>query len=131
LGLDAKYVSPALELATLSFRESKWQDAAAYADRVTRLDPYSYPAAYYVSGMSYVQMAQPALAESNARELLKLDGEHKYPKGVYVLALALAQQRKYTEALEQMRSYLQLAPGDADALSAEEGIHRLLERAAP
>ncbi|HUI54150.1 MAG TPA: tetratricopeptide repeat protein [Bryobacteraceae bacterium] len=127
LNVDPRYVSPALELAMLSFRESTWQDAAAYGDRVTKLDPYSYPIAYYVAGMAYLQMTQPAAAEKNARELVKLDPGHKYPEGVYVLALALAQQKKYPEALQQMRSYLQLAPDGPEAPTVKRHIQRLMQ----
>ena len=122
---DPKFVSPYLRLAHVAFNESKWGEVAQITFKVTRLDPMSYPVVYYFNSIANLQLKNLEPAEKSGRELLKLDSAHQYPRGVYVLGLALAQQKKYPEALDQLRGYLQLEPAPADLETVKRQIAQL------
>ena len=128
---DPKFVKPYLRLANVAFNESKWGEVVQITDRVTKLDPVSYPINYYFSAIANLQLKNLEPAEKSSRELVRLDPAHRYPRGVYVLGLALAQQEKFPEALDQLRAYLQLEPSPGDLETVKKQIARLEQMVEP
>ena len=112
---DNKFISPYLQLAQMASRDKKWDDVVQYTNQVNRLDPYSYPGAYFLNSVANLQLQKLDDAEKSARETLKIDQEHKYPKVNHVLGVILAQKQDYKGALEYMRGYLVMRPDGSDA----------------
>jgi tetratricopeptide (TPR) repeat protein len=112
---DAKFVNPYLQLADLAVREQKWQEVIDTTNRIVKLDPVDFPVAYFYNSVANYQLRNFEAAEDSAREALKLDKQHRIPKVNHVLGVILAQKGDFSEAAQQMKSYLQFAPNANDA----------------
>lgn len=115
LAADPKFVSPYLQMAVLAAGESKWQEVADISDRVVRLNPIEFPQAYFFNSVANYNLGKLDTAEKSAREALKLDSQHRFPRIPHLLGMILAQRQDYGGAAEQMRSYLKFAPNAQDA----------------
>lgn len=122
---DSKFVSPYMQLAQIASREKKWDEVVQYTNQVNRLDPYSYPGAYFLNSVANLQLQKLDDAEKSARETLKLDPDHKFAKVNHVLGVILAQKQDYKGALEQMKGYLALRPDGSDADFVKKQIAEL------
>ena len=114
LAADARFMSPYLELAQLAAGEQNWRELADTTDKVLKLDPVDYPAAYFYNAVAHLNAGEFDAAEKSARAGEKLDAAHQYPRLEQVLAMVLARRKDYAGALEHMRSYLQFAPATED-----------------
>ena len=114
LAADSKYINPYERLYVLAFKEAKWQEVADTTDRVMRLNPYDFPNAFYYNAVANSQLNKLDLAEKSAREAVKLDTAHRSPRATYVLGIILAQKQNFSEAAEDLRAYLTMAPNSTD-----------------
>jgi tetratricopeptide (TPR) repeat protein len=112
---DERYISPYLQMAQIAMREKKWPEVLESTNRVIKLDPYSYPGAYYLNAVANLQEQKLDAAEKSARETIKLDRDHKFMKASHVLGVILAQKQDYAGALVEMKSYLAQRPDGSDA----------------
>lgn len=112
---DDRYISPYLQIAQIALREKKWPEVIETTNRVIKLDPYSYPGAYYLNAVANLQEQKLDAAEKSARETIKLDRDHKFLKIGHVLGVILAQKQDYAGALVEMKSYLAQRPDGSDA----------------
>ena len=110
LEADDKYVNPYLQLALLSAQDQKWQDVADTTDRVIRLNPVSFPHAYFYNSVANYNLQKFDAAEKSAREAVKLDTNHRMPKAEHLLGVLLAMKQDYSGAVQHMRAYLTHAP---------------------
>lgn len=131
IAADGKYVLPNMQIALMAFNAGKWDEAATFGDRVTKLDPYSYPQAYLVTSIAYLQMSRYDEAEKNGRELMKLDPNNRFPKGKHVMGVILANKHQYPEALQFMRDYLRIVPDGRDAESVKSTIAKIEQMVGP
>jgi tetratricopeptide (TPR) repeat protein len=115
LAADPKYINPYLQLALIAAGEKKWQEVADTTDRAVKLNPFDFPQAYFYNSVANYNLRKLDAAEKSAREAQKLDTQHRIPKVTHLLGIILAEKRDFTGAAEQMRSYLQFAPGAQDA----------------
>jgi tetratricopeptide (TPR) repeat protein len=115
IAADSKYINPYEGLYVLDFHETKWQECAEVTEKVMRLDPYDYPAAFYYNAVANLNLKHYVIAEKSARQSIALDTKHENPQGMYVLGVILAQRRDYTGAVESLHAYLKAAPNGEDA----------------
>jgi cytochrome c-type biogenesis protein CcmH/NrfG len=124
---DGKFVPPYHRMAVLALRDANWQDLADMSDKVLRLDPYTYPDAFYLSSVGNLQLNHLDIAEKNAREALKLDTRKQNPRIHYVLGLVLAQKRQFGSAAESLRTFLEASPDAKDADQIRQQLRQIEE----
>lgn len=124
---DSKFVPPYERLSFIALKESKWQDLADMTDRMLRLNPYDYPAAYYLSGVANLQLQHLDAAEKSAREAIRLDPLKKNARAYYVLGLILAQERQFTASAESLRTFLEADPQAKDADFVRKQLNQVEE----
>lgn len=112
---DPKLAPPYVELAILEAREGKWKECAEYSGHAIRLDPFDYPVAFYFDSLANYNLQNWDAAEKSARQLQKLDPNHRFPLGTRILGSVLAQKKDYPGAAQQMRNYLSFAGNAKDA----------------
>jgi tetratricopeptide (TPR) repeat protein len=115
LAADPKFVNPYLQLAGLAARDKKWQEVADTTDRVVRLNPVDFPGAYFFSSIAHYNLKNLDAAEKSAREGIKADTQHRFPKINHILGVILAQKGEFTAAAGFMKDYLKFAPKASDA----------------
>lgn len=122
------------ENAIMSLQEKAWQDAADLSDRVLQLRPADYPSAFYLNAMANLRLGNLDLAESRAREAMRLEGAQRNPRTAYLLGLVLAQKHDFKHATELLNAYLKAAPSapDAETVRKQLGqIERLAQGKSP
>jgi tetratricopeptide (TPR) repeat protein len=115
LAADDKYVNPLLRLMAFEVNRQDWQSLLETSNTVIRLNPVNFPEAWFYNSVANLQTQRLDAAEKSAREVLKLDRDHRIPKINHVLGLILAQKQDYQGAAEYIRSYLTAAPNASDA----------------
>jgi tetratricopeptide (TPR) repeat protein len=114
LAADGKFVNPYLQLAQMASREKNWQEVVETTNRITKLDPFDFPQAYFYNSVANYNLGKFDAAEVSAREAQKLDTGKRIPKVHHVLGAILAEKKDYTGAAEQMRNYLTCSPNAPD-----------------
>jgi tetratricopeptide (TPR) repeat protein len=122
---DAKYLKPYLPAAVLYVQAEQWQQAAQATEKLLRLDPVNYPDALMYNATAYINLHKMDAAEKSARAAVRLDTEHRVPRAQYVLGFILAKKQEYPAALEQMKGYVNAAPGAPDADAVRKQIAEL------
>jgi len=115
LAADAKFVSPYMQIAGLAAREQNWKGVLENTDRVVKLNPVDFPAAYYFNAVANYNLRNLDGAEKSAREGLKADTQHRFPKMSHLMGVILAQKQDLAGAAQHMKKYLELAPNANDA----------------
>ena len=105
---DPKYPEPYVQLVAVELNASKWEEAADVSGKVIHLDPQHFPEAYLYNSVANLQLLKFDLAERSAREALRTDTEHKFPKAEQMLGLALANEGDYAGARSHLTAYLAL-----------------------
>lgn len=122
LDADPKFVKPYIQLAGLAAREQKWKEVDETTDRVLKLNPFDFPAAYFYNAVANLNLQNLDDAEKSAREGIKQDELHRIPKLEHVLGVILAQKSDFSGAAEHMRAYLKFSPKAGDAESVRRQI---------
>jgi Tfp pilus assembly protein PilF len=122
---DPAFVRPYLAAAQLAFQQKKWSDVVDLTDRLNKLDPVDFPQSYLMNAMAYGGLSNFTAAEQSAREAVKLDTAHKYPRSEYILGFILANKQDYAGALKYMRSYVEHAPNAPDVESVKRDIAQM------
>lgn len=128
---DPQLAGPYHELAGIAFDQEKWADVIEMSGKVVTLSPRGFPDDWYYSAVSYYSLQRYDEAEKSAREGLKVDTQHRFPRMEYLLGVVLVQRRNYSEAVEHMRNYLRLDPHAADAGTVTQQVAELEKVAAP
>ena len=129
LTADSKYLPPYQRLSMIAFRESKWQEVADITDKLLRLDPFTYPDAYYVSSYANLQLRHPDVAEKNAREAIRLDPAKKNMRSYYILGLAQASQGNFAESVTSLKTFLGAPPPGSDLEQVGKQLSQIEEAA--
>jgi len=111
---DPKFVKPYLPLAVLAAMDKNWQEVDENASRVIKLNPGEFPVAYFLGSVAQYNMGHWDAAEKLAREGLKSDPQHRYPKINQILGMTLAQKGDFAGSAAEMKNYLQFAPNARD-----------------
>jgi tetratricopeptide (TPR) repeat protein len=125
---DEKYVTPYAQLARIAGAEQKWPEVAEYTTKVIRLNPYFSPEIYYISAVANFNLQKLDQAEEHAREVVKLDTQHKNPRANHLLGIILAQKQAYPEAAENMRAFLKRVPEGPDAENVKKQLAEVERR---
>jgi tetratricopeptide (TPR) repeat protein len=102
---DPKYPDPYARLAAVALDAGKWQEAADDSGRLIHMDPMHFPEAYFYNSVANLRLSQFGAAERSARDTLRMDTAHKYPKAEQVLGLALANEKDYDGARTHLTVY--------------------------
>lgn len=122
---DPKLVTPYVELGLLAAKSTNWQDSGKYLDRAVELDPVDYPQAWYADAVANYNLKKYDAAEKSARAAVKLDPRHANPRSDYLLGLVLAEKQNYPAAVEELTTYLKLAPNAPDLAQVKDQIGQL------
>jgi tetratricopeptide (TPR) repeat protein len=115
IAADPKLVTPYVDLAILDARDAKWKEVSENTGKAIRLDPVDFPVAFYFDALANYNLQNFDAAEKSARQLQKLDTQHRYPLADRILASVLADRKDYSGAAQQMRNYLKFAGANKDA----------------
>lgn len=119
---DSKFVPPYVEVSVLDLQAQRWQELANFSDKAVRLDPFSYPQAFFFNAVANYNLNHADVAEQSARKAQKLDTQHRIPQVSHLLGVILADRKDYAGAAEQMRDYLKFAPQAKDAAAVRSQL---------
>jgi tetratricopeptide (TPR) repeat protein len=114
-----------VELGIAAGRDKNWAGTAGYLDRALKLEPVSFPQAWYVDAMAHYYLQEYDAAERSAREAVRLDQQRKNPRAGYVLGMVLAQKRDYPAAAAELRNFLQFAPNAPDVAQVKAQLDEI------
>jgi tetratricopeptide (TPR) repeat protein len=117
---DDKFVPPYVEMARVAAKEQKWQEVADQTEKVTKLDPFDFPDAFYLSALANLQLRKLDTAENSARQAIKLDTTGRFREMDRVLGVILANKADYAGAKQYLGSYLQKYPDSPNADSVRK-----------
>jgi tetratricopeptide (TPR) repeat protein len=126
---DERFVTPHLQLMTVLGDKSQWPEAARESQRVIELNPVQFPQAYFYNAAAHINLKNYDQAEKSAREAIRLDDQHRYPRALYLLGLLTAQKGNYAEAAQLLRSYAGHVQG-ADLEAANKQLAEVERRLA-
>ncbi len=107
--VDKMFVRPYVRLARLSMLDEDWESAVRFTDEALKLDPVSFPEAYYLHALASYNLADLETAERSARKGQRLDFDHSYPDLHLILANVLSLKQDARGSIEEMRQYLKVA----------------------
>ena len=98
--------------------------------KVVALNPINFPDAWLLNAVGYFFLENFEAAEKSARQGVKLDEEHHFPKLEYLLALVLVQKHGYAEAAEHVRKYIAFSTNPPDIEDGKKELAQI-EKLAP
>jgi tetratricopeptide (TPR) repeat protein len=122
LAADPKYVSPYQALSDVAMQEQKWQEVLDDTKQVLALNPLSFPDAWFRNALGNYHLGNLAAAENSARQGIKVDATHQFPKMEYLLAVLLMKRAAYQEAYDHMRVYSHLVTNPSDVDEAQKQL---------
>jgi tetratricopeptide (TPR) repeat protein len=129
IAADPKYARPLERLMMLAGLEGKSDEVATLSSRLIGLDPNGFPVAWLSAAIANLNLGNWDASEKSAVELIRLDTEHRFPKGEQILGVVLAQKQKWAESAVHLRRFLELAPDGADADSTRRLLPDIEQRA--
>ena len=125
---DAEYGEPYSYLAVIAVGRKKWAEAVDFSAKWIRLNPYISPDPYFYSAVANYNLANTDTAEKHAREAALLDTRHRNPKIQYLLGEICLRKGNLGEAAENLRAYLDLAPGSPDSAVVRQQLQAIESR---
>jgi tetratricopeptide (TPR) repeat protein len=125
LECDAKYLKPYLQMAALEMMAKRWQDLADITEKTVKLDPFSYPQAFFFNSVANYNLHNFEAAEKSGLEAERLDTRHVYPRVIYLLGLVSIQKKDYEDASKRFKAYLKLEPTAEDAATVRSQIEAI------
>lgn len=125
IAADPPFVNPYYGLALIAIDQKRWQDAQRLTDRLTQLNPFAFPQAYFYNSAASFNLGQIEAAERSARKFQSLDTGHQRPEVSLLLASILEAKKDYAGAAQQLRDYLALVPGSPLAGEMKADVQRL------
>lgn len=112
---DPKYVKPHLAMLGVSLASNDWQTVLDASGGVLKLDPYSYPQAWYFNSLAHLQLQHYDDAEKSARETIKMDRDKRFAKVHHILGVVLANKNDFKGAAGSLKAYLEMNPNGRDS----------------
>jgi tetratricopeptide (TPR) repeat protein len=112
---DPKYTPPYVELAFLAMREHNWERTIDLTTRALTVDSSTYPQLFYFNAVANANLSNFDEAEKKARDAVRIDHDHRYPRALQLLAFLLERRGDLKGAAELMRGFLATSPSDEDA----------------
>jgi len=133
LEADRRFLKPYLPLSVMAFDEKNWAETLDLTTALTRLDPVDYPVAYFFNAIASASLGNLDVAEKSAREAVKVDASHQFPRAEYLLGLILMDKHDYDGALSLLRNYIQRSPNapDSERIKTQISQIEILARTQP
>ncbi len=134
IAADSKYANPYRGLAELDTQEKQWQQLVTVTSQLLALNPVNFPDAWFRNALGNYYLQNLKEAEKSARQGMKIDDQHQYPKMEYLLGVILEQKREYPEAATHIQNYIKTLkqPEEIDEAQKQLAeINRLSASAAP
>ena len=122
IAADPKYVNPYRGLAELDTQERQWQSLVDITGKLLALNPVSFPDAWLRNALGNYYLRNFADAEKSARQGMKVDEQHQFPRLELLLGVVLAQERNYTEAATHIQNYLKVATQPSEIEEAQRQL---------
>jgi tetratricopeptide (TPR) repeat protein len=122
---DSKYINPYRGLAQMAAAAKQWPVVIENTDKLLALNPINFPDAWLLNAVANFFLNNVDAAEKSARQGLKLDEEHHFPKFEYLLALVLIQKHVYAEAADHIRRYIVLSPNLPDIENGKKALAQI------
>lgn len=119
---DPKFTAPYMQLAVLALHDKNWQEVAELTDRVTKLDPFDYPNAFFYNAVANYNLKHMEAAEQSAVQAQKLDTRNAMPQVNQLLGILMAMRKDFTGAAAQFRNYLKAAPDGPEAATVRSQL---------
>ena len=125
LKADPKYVDPYLQLSRLALNAKNWTELAGFTGKAIELDSFDYPQEFLFDAVAHYNLHDFDAAGKSIQRAETLDTRHEFPQIAYLKGLVQIQHKQYTEAAENLRTYLKLAPSAEDAPKVREQLTQL------
>lgn len=130
ISADANFVPPYIQISMMDIQAQHWQELADMSDKAVRLDPFTYPQAFFFNAVANYNLHKVEAAEQSALRAQKLDTQHRMPQVSHLLGVILAGRNDYAGAAAQMRDYLKFAPQAPDAAEVRSQLEAFEKQAA-
>lgn len=125
LKADPKYVDPYLQLSRLALNAKNWQELAEFTGKALALDSFDYPQEFLFDAVARYNLHDFDAAGKSIQRAETLDTRRQFPQIMYLKGLVQIQHKEYTEAAENLRTYLKLAPNADDAPKVRDQLTQL------
>lgn len=119
---DSAYLNPYDGLAAIAARGKQWQDLVDTTTKLVSLNASGFPNAWFLKAVGHFYLKDYPSAEKSARQGLRIDEAHNFPKLEYLLGMVLAHEQQYVEAAQHMRAFLQRAKKAEDIQDAQKQL---------
>lgn len=128
---DPEFVLPFRQLALLLSQQQRWPEVLEATGQLLRLDPVSYPDAYYFNAVANFYLNDVDAAERSARKTITLDRQRPIPRARALLGAILIEKQDLAGAAEQLRDYLEVAAPGPEADQARTMLEQVEARLPP
>ncbi|HWR15726.1 MAG TPA: hypothetical protein VN577_12935 [Terriglobales bacterium] len=112
---DQYFVIPYVRLAALAIRQQDWKQAVKWSQQAVANDSLQFPAAYLYGAVGHMNLREFDQAQKEALHGVFIDKRSKEPRLFLILAQIAYNTGNQAQEEQQLRTYLKLAPGAADA----------------
>jgi hypothetical protein len=138
--INTKFLPPYLFLALMAYEAENWRDVlkltghildldplnqADVTGYVVDLDPLNYAEAYFYNSVANYKLNNIEDAEKSALKAERLDLRTLFPQLHLLLAEIFTRKNNYALAIEEIQTYLALAPDAKDADQEREQLAKL------
>jgi Tetratricopeptide repeat len=138
--LDTRFLLPYLSLASMAYETGNWTDVlnltghildldplnhAAVTGYILDLDPLNYADAYFYNAVANYKLNKIEDAEKSGIKAEHLDLRTHFPQLHLLLAEIFTRKNNYALAIEEIQTYLALAPHAKGADQAREQLGKL------
>jgi hypothetical protein len=138
--LDTRFLLPYLSLASMAYETGNWTDVlnltghildldplnhAAVTGYILDLDPLNYADAYFYNAVANYKLNKIEDAEKSGLKAEHLDLRTHFPQLHLLLAEIFTRKNNYALAIEEIQTYLALAPHAKGADQAREQLGKL------
>ena len=138
--INTKFLPPYLFLALMAYEAENWMEVLKFTGHildldplnqaevtayVVDLDPLNYAEAYFYNSVANYKLNKIEDAEKSALKAERLDLRTSFPQLHLLLAEIFARKKSYGLAIEEIQTYLALAPHAKDADQEREQLAKL------
>jgi cytochrome c-type biogenesis protein CcmH/NrfG len=128
---DPKYTPPYEHIATICAVEKKWQDVVDATNHALQLVPAGTPQIWYYNAVGNFNLKNVSVAQTAAEKSLSMDPNHLAPNTEQLLAVMLAGQGEYQDALDHLRHCLTYMPPGPSADLIKQQVAQLEKMVPP
>jgi hypothetical protein len=120
---DSHLTGAYVELTRMAAKRSQWDLLVNVTDRALQISPpESTPWFCFFNSLAKLTLGNVPGAQTSATRGLRLDVKRNVPSLEYIYGLILAKQENYSEAIEHIKAYLEMAPHASDTQIARDKL---------